>query len=136
MARPRYGVDREQEQREESVMAVAPPRYVVHRADAIDYQPMFIADQQIGEAHELRDQGSHGNEHEACLWRTDAPARYEYFFAGDESFYVLEGSVRIDLVDSGERIDLKAGDIASFPRGTRSVWTFSEPFKKFTVISN
>jgi hypothetical protein len=44
--------------------------------------------------------------------------------------------VSIELVETGERVELKAGDIASFPNGTRSVWTFSEPFKKFTVISN
>ena len=117
-------------------MAAEPPRYVVHRADAIEYQPMLIDGEQVGEAHELMGEGSHGNEHEACLWRTDAPARYEYFFAGDESFYVLEGSVSIELLDTGDVVDLKAGDIASFPKGTRSLWTFSEPFKKFTVISN
>jgi uncharacterized cupin superfamily protein len=114
----------------------APPRYVVHSPDAIEYQPMFIDGHQVGEAHELRNEGSHGNEHEACLWRTDAPARYEYFFTGDESFYVLEGSVRIELLETGEGIELGAGDIASFPKGTQSVWTFTEPFKKFTVISN
>lgn len=117
-------------------MAVAQPRYVVHRADAIEYQPMFIDDEQVGEEHVLRSEGFHGNEHEASLWRTDAPARCEYLFAGDESFYVLEGSVTIELVETRERVELKAGDIASFPKGTRSVWTFSEPFKKFTVISN
>ncbi len=117
-------------------MSVAPPRYVVHRLDAIEYQPMFIHGEQIGEAHELRNEESHGNEHEACLWRTKAPARYEYFFTGDESFYVIEGSVSIELMETGELIELKAGDIASFPKGTRSIWTFSEPFKKFTVISN
>jgi uncharacterized cupin superfamily protein len=117
-------------------MAVAPPRYVVRRADAIEYQPMFIDGEQVGEAHELRNEGSHGNEHEACLWRTDAPAQYEYFFTGDESFYVLEGSVSIELVETGEDVKLNAGDIASFAKGTRSVWTFSERFKKFTVISS
>ena len=117
-------------------MAVAPSGYVVHRAEAIQYQPMLIEGEQVGEAHELRNEGSHGNEHEACLWRTDAPARYEYYFSGDESFYVLEGSVSIELAETGERVELKVGDVASFPRGTRSVWTFSEPFKKFTVISN
>jgi uncharacterized cupin superfamily protein len=117
-------------------MAVTAPRYVVHRADAIKYEPMLIDAQQIGEEHELRAEGFHGNEHAASLWRTDAPARYEYCFAGDESFYVIEGSVSIELVDTGERIELSAGDVASFERGTRSVWTFTEPFKKFTVISN
>ncbi len=117
-------------------MAAAASRYVVHPADAIEYQPMLIDGAQVGEEHVLRSAGSHGNEHEASLWRTDAPARYEYLFTGDESFYVLEGSVAIELVATGERLELKAGDIASFPKGTDSVWTFSEPFKKFTVISN
>ena len=117
-------------------MAVAPSRYMVHRAGALEYQPMFIDGEQIGEAHELRSQGSHGNEHEACLWRTDAPARYEYLFSGDESCYVLEGAVTIELTDTGECVELKAGDAASFPKGTRSTWSFTEPFKKFTVISN
>ena len=42
----------------------------------------------------------------------------------------------IELPETGDRIDLSAGDTASFAKGTRSVWTFSEPFKKFTVISN
>jgi uncharacterized cupin superfamily protein len=73
--------------------------------------------------------------HEDCLWRTEAPASYEYLFRGDESFVVLEGSVSIELAETGERVDLKAGDIASFNNGTRSVWAFTEPFKKFTVIS-
>jgi len=117
-------------------MEVAASRYVVHRADAIEYQPMFIDGAPVGEDHVLRAAGSQGNEHEASLWRTDAPARYDYVFPGDESFYVLEGSVVIDLVATGERVELKAGDIASFPKGTQSVWNFSEPFKKFTVISN
>jgi hypothetical protein len=36
------------------------------------------------------------------------------------------------LTDTGERFDLKAGDIASFDKGTHSVWTFTESFKKFT----
>lgn len=117
-------------------MSGAAPRYVVHRADEIDYQPMAIHGIQVGEEHLLQDHGSHGNEHEASLWRTDAPAQYDYLFAGDESFYVLEGSVTIDLVATGDQVQLRAGDIASFPKGTRSIWTFDEPFKKFTVISN
>lgn len=110
--------------------------HVVDRADCNDYEPLIIDGVQVGEAHWLRSEGSHGNAHEACLWRTDAPASYEYDFEGDESFYVLEGSVTIELLESGERVELKAGDVASFAKGTRSVWSFSEPFKKFTVISD
>jgi uncharacterized cupin superfamily protein len=116
-------------------MRVQAPRYVVQRAEAIAYEPMMIDGEQVGEAHTLRDAGSHGNQHEACLWRTDAPARYEYLFTGDESFYVLEGSVNIEILGTGERLQLSRGDMASFAQGTQSIWTFTEPFTKFTVIS-
>ena len=110
--------------------------YVTNRADSTDFEPMMVDGEQVGEAHWLRREGSHGNSHEACLWRTDAPASYEYVFTGDESFLVLEGSVSIELPDSGEQVSLTAGDIATFSAGTQSVWTFTEPFKKFTVISD
>jgi uncharacterized cupin superfamily protein len=42
----------------------------------------------------------------------------------------------VKLTDSGEMIELKQGDVAYFSAGTRSVWTITEPFKKFVVISN
>jgi uncharacterized cupin superfamily protein len=41
----------------------------------------------------------------------------------------------VELLDTGETIELRAGDIAYFSAGTRSVWTITEPFKKFTVIA-
>ena len=70
----------------------------------------------------------------AMLWRCD-PMSFDYVFPGDESFLVLAGSVRIVLEDGGETIELRTGDVASFPKGTRSVWTILEPLKKFTVVS-
>ena len=48
---------------------------------------------------------------------------------------MLEGSATIELLDSGERVEVREGDIATFDKGTRSMWTFTKPFKKFTVIS-
>jgi hypothetical protein len=76
-------------------MSVAAPRCVVHPADAIEYQPTdasaYIDGVQVGEEHVLRSEGSHGNEHEAYLWRTGAPFRCEFLFPGDESFCVLVG---------------------------------------------
>jgi uncharacterized cupin superfamily protein len=103
------------------MMTESEPQYVVDRADSSDYEPMMIEGVHVGEDHWLRTVGSHGNPHEACLWRTSAPARYEYLFTGDESFYVLESSVTIELVEPGERIELKAGDMASFAKGIQSV---------------
>ena len=113
-------------------MGVGEQPYVTDRADAIEFEPESIDGAEIGEVHRLRTEGAH----EACLWRTDAPATYDYLFPGDESFIVLEGSATIELLDSGERVEVKEGDNATFDGGTRSVWTFTEPFKKFTVISH
>jgi uncharacterized cupin superfamily protein len=68
------------------------------------------------------------------LWRCD-PMSFEYVFHGDESFLVVSGFVRIALAEGGETIELHAGDVASFPKGTRSTWTVVERIEKFTVVS-
>jgi len=54
----------------------------------------------------------------------------------DEAFHVVEGAATVELPDSDERIDLRAGNVAYFRAGTRSIWTITQPFKKFTVIAN
>ena len=63
------------------------------------------------------------------------PATFPLTWPGDETIIVLEGEVRIELVDTGEVVELKEGDIASFPKGARSVWTVKSPFKEFFVLS-
>lgn len=88
----------------------------------------------IGEAEWLRRRTDDGWSHTAMLWRCD-PMSFDYEFPGDESFVVLSGSVRIKLEQGDETIELKKGDVASFPKGTRSVWTIVEPIVKFTVVS-
>jgi uncharacterized cupin superfamily protein len=60
---------------------------------------------------------------------------FDYTFPGDESFLLVSGAVRIELTDSGEAVHLEGGDVASFPKGTRSVWTVVKPLVKFTVVS-
>ena len=55
---------------------------------------------------------------------------------GDESGYVIEGSADIELVDSGEVVHLKAGQLYSFKKGTLTRWTIREPFKKFVVVND
>jgi len=88
----------------------------------------------IGEAEWLRRRTDGGWSHTAMLWRCD-PMSFDYEFPGDESFLVISGLVRIELKEGGETIELKKGDVASFPKGTRSVWTILEPLEKFTVVS-
>lgn len=67
------------------------------------------------------------------LWRSD-PATYDCLFTGDEAFHVLEGAASIELLDTEEKIELPAGNIAYFSAGTRSIWTVTQPFKKFTFM--
>ncbi len=47
----------------------------------------------------------------------------------------ISGAVTIELTESGETVELRQGDLASFPKGTPSVWTVVEPLEKFTVVS-
>jgi len=92
----------------------------------------------FGEMHWIRQQGSGEHTLLVALWRLREPGRSPIytFGAGDESFVVLEGEVTIELLDTGEKVDLKPGDIASFSKGTRSIWNFHSPFKKFLVIAH
>jgi uncharacterized protein len=68
------------------------------------------------------------------LWRCE-PMSFDYEFPGDESFLIISGAVRITLTESGEKVELRQGDVASFPKGTQSLWTVLEPLEKFTVVS-
>jgi uncharacterized cupin superfamily protein len=46
-----------------------------------------------------------------------------------ETVHVLEGSVRIEF-DGGPPLELRVGDIASFPAGGAMTWHVSTPFKE------
>jgi uncharacterized cupin superfamily protein len=116
-------------------MESARAEYVVDRVDAEGYEPDIIDGTQVGEFHQIEPEGGSAGKLDACLWRSD-PATYHYLFENDEAFHVVEGAATIELPDTGERIDLRIGDIAYFSAGTRSIWTITQRFKKFTVIAN
>jgi uncharacterized protein len=113
-----------------------PPKaaYVVDRLDSEDYEPDVIDGTQVGEFHQIQPEQGSADKLDVCLWRSD-PATYDYFFENDEAFHVVEGAVTVTLPDTGDRIELQAGDVAYFGAGTRSIWTITQPFKKFTVIA-
>jgi uncharacterized cupin superfamily protein len=105
------------------------------RVGAEAWVPCVTSDgRTIGEAEWLRRRTDPGWSHTAMLWRCD-PMTFPYNFAGDESFVVLSGIVRITLLDEETTIELRTGDVASFPKGTRSTWTVVESIEKFTVVS-
>jgi uncharacterized cupin superfamily protein len=102
--------------------------YVVERVNAEGYEP-----DAVGEFHGLEPAGPSANALDVCLWRSD-PATYDYLFETDEAFHVIEGAATVELTDTGETIELRAGDVAYVSAGTRSVWTITESFKKFVVM--
>ena len=105
------------------------------KVSAAAWEPCVTSDgRTIGDAEWLRRRSDPGWSHTAMLWRCE-PMTFDYTFPGDESFVLVSGSVRIELKDSGETVHLEAGDVASFPKGTRSIWTVVKPLVKFTVVS-
>ena len=119
----------------------------VSSLSAEDYRPLYddppwpgrieqstVEGELNGQIHWIRETGSDGRLLKVGLFTQD-PATFPLTWPGDETIIVLEGEVRIELVDTGEVVELKEGDIASFPKGARSVWTVKSPFKEFFVLS-
>jgi len=113
-------------------MATIPKPYAIDHRDAEEYEPDIVDGAQVGEFRQVRTAAQ--NALEAGLWRS-GPSVEDYLFEVDEVFLVLEGSVEINLPDTGETVSMSAGDIGYFDAGTRSVWRFTEPFKKFVVLA-
>lgn len=107
--------------------------YVVDHVDAEAYEPEIIDRSQVGESHQLAPAGASASDLDVSLWRSD-PATYDYLFEKDEANLVVAGAATIELPETGERIELRAGNVAYFRAGTRSIWTITEPFKKFVVM--
>jgi uncharacterized cupin superfamily protein len=102
-----------------------------------DWEPFPFEDIQEGEpdgkVHWLR-QGSGGDGVLLTGMFTAQPCKVGYEFIGDESLHLMEGEITVE-VEGGDQVELQPGDIASFPKGARSVWTIKSPMKKFFVIS-
>ena len=108
--------------------------YAVDRVAAgAGYEPDIVDGTQVGEYRQLEPSAGSANLLDASIWRSD-PATYDYEFATDEAFHVIEGTVAIELPEAGETVELKAGDVAYFRAGTKSIWRITEPFKKFVVM--
>jgi uncharacterized cupin superfamily protein len=109
--------------------------YVVERVDAEGYEPEIIDGSQVGESHQLEPMGAPASDLDVSLWRSD-PATYDYLFEKDEANLVVAGAATVDLPETGEKIELRAGNVAYFRAGIRSIWTITQPFKKFVVMPN
>jgi uncharacterized cupin superfamily protein len=105
----------------------------VSNVGAVQYEPFSHEGRPFGQVHWLRTQPAGDGVLFTGLWKHE-PATFRYVFPGDETFHLLEGRVRIE-VDGMPPVELRPGDIVSFPKGSSSTWTIHEEMKKFFVIS-
>jgi ethanolamine utilization protein EutQ (cupin superfamily) len=57
----------------------------------------------------------------------------EYTLPERETLLVLEGEARIEIADV-PTLELKTGDIASLPKGARTTWHVTGPYREFWVF--
>jgi uncharacterized cupin superfamily protein len=118
--------------------------YVIQNHDRAVYRPFVYpaaggsgATSEFGEIAVLRESSYNGNLLVVAFWRVQPATSPLYDVPlGDESGYVLEGAATIELIHSGERVELNAGDLYSLQKGTLTRWTIHQPFKKFVVVND
>jgi uncharacterized protein len=64
----------------------------------------------------------------------EQPGIHEAVFESNETVYIIEGRVRVDIVD-GPTYELAAGDAASFVKGTTGRWKVLEKVTEFFIYS-
>lgn len=55
--------------------------------------------------------------------------KFEWEYDDDETFYVLEGKVRV-VTDDGEKAEFGKGDLVMFPKGVKCTWDVKEKIRK------
>ena len=64
----------------------------------------------------------------------EMPPATAHEFPFDETIYVVEGAMRIEVED-GETLELSEGDTAAFNKGAKVSWTIHRPVVEFFVYS-
>ena len=62
------------------------------------------------------------------IWEKEV-SEFPWFYTEPETFYVLEGKVRVEVED-GEPVEFGKGDLVTFPQGTGCTWIVQEPIRK------
>lgn len=62
------------------------------------------------------------------------PETFDWEYSSDETAYVKEGRVRV-RTESGEEVELGAGDLVFFPRGLKCTWTVLQTIRKVYVFN-
>jgi uncharacterized cupin superfamily protein len=65
---------------------------------------------------------------------TVRPSTFEVLLEADETIYIVEGSVRIEL-DTGAAVELEQGDCVELPRGVQATWIVRTPVTEFFTLT-
>lgn len=105
---------------------------------AFEYVEPETGPQSFGEVTLFRAGGSGTGTLLVGLWRVNEPSTSPMYTSqlGDETFLVLEGEMTVEILDTGEKLEFGPGDVGSWSKGTRTVWTIRSPFKKFFVVAH
>lgn len=112
----------------------------VDHIGASDFVPYDTPAGAEGEVHWIRNAGQDGVDTRTGIWRADErtmPQDLDVVFAGAETIYMIEGELHIVDVRSSETFVLTPGNIASFDRGTPTIWRrISSSIKTLMFIAN
>ena len=99
-------------------------------------EPFSVDGTPMGEMHWLQRPASIDETPQAAIWRVlpgSAPEEFPYEFHGNELMHVLEGVLEV-AVEGGETVTIRAGEVAYFPAGTRSIWRLTTPLRKLFMV--
>ncbi len=63
------------------------------------------------------------------IW-TKEISKFDWYYDTDEFCLIIEGRVFVETPD-GNRVEIKAGDFVTFPKGLSCKWEIVEPIKKY-----
>lgn len=97
-----------------------------------EYESFLTSDgAPAGDVAWLRNTKKGAKTYKAGMWRC-GKSECPYFFAADETFVMIEGTLQVKLED-GTTMTFGPGDTASFEKGLNSTWTVIEPVLHFFI---
>ena len=64
---------------------------------------------------------------EWSVWECE-PSSFDWHYDSEEVAYIFEGKVKVKTAD--EIVEIKAGDLVTFPQGLSCSWTIEEKIRK------
>ena len=61
-------------------------------------------------------------------WESDV-RKFDWEYDDNETFYVLEGKVKV-ITDDGEEVEFGKDDLVTFPKGIKCTWDVKEKIRK------